>query len=156
MPVVPIGLAPNAPMGSVATWYPRNRDLRDAVRFGVSPIGTKHDFDKLNEDLLADKADYVFSTTIDTMHAIHTSKKAVKLQDRGRYQVNLARENVPVYKRADTDTKSEVFGTTPPGMTSIATDCRVTGLEGDGPYWRKSTMMVKDLWLWGYIHNDDV
>ena len=40
MPVVPIGLAPNAPMGSVATWHPRNRDLRDVVRFGVSPIGT--------------------------------------------------------------------------------------------------------------------
>ena len=89
------------------------------------------------------------------MLAIHTSKKAVKLQDRGRYQVNLARENVPVYKKADTDTKSEVFGTTPPGMTSIATDCRVTGLEGYGPYWQVHHM-EKDLWLWGYIHNDDV
>jgi hypothetical protein len=87
----------------------RTRDLRDVVRFGVSPIGTEHDFDKLNEDLLADKADYVFSTTIDIMIAIHTSKKAVKLQDRGRYQVNLARENVPVYKKVDN--KSEVFGT---------------------------------------------
>ena len=40
MPVVPTGLAPNAPMGSVATWHPRTRDLRDVVRFGVSPIGT--------------------------------------------------------------------------------------------------------------------
>ncbi|MCI0427393.1 MAG: hypothetical protein L0Z46_05210 [Nitrospiraceae bacterium] len=98
MPVVPIGLVPNATMGSVATWHSQTRDLRDVVRFVVSPIGTKHDFDKLNEDLLADKADYVFSTTIDIMLAIHTSKKAAKFQDWGRYQVNLARENAPVYE----------------------------------------------------------
>lgn len=78
-------------------------------------IGTKHDFDKLIEDLLADKADYVFSTTIDTMLTIHTSEKAVKLQDRGKCQVNLARENVPVCKKADTDPESEIFGTTHEG-----------------------------------------
>lgn len=84
---------------------------------------------------------------------IHTSKKAVRLQDPGRYQVNLARENDPVYKKADT--KSEVFGIKPPGMTNIATDRRGTGLEGDGLYWQVHHM-EKDFWLWGYLHNDDV
>lgn len=113
----------------------------------------KHDFDKLNENLLADKADYVFSTTIDLMLAIDTAKKAVRLQDRVRHQVALAREHVPVYKKADT--KSEVFATTPPGLTHIAADFHIPGFEGDGPYWHVFHM-EKDLWLYGYIHNDDV
>jgi hypothetical protein len=116
-------------------------------------VGVKHDFDKLDEDLLADKADYVFSTTIDIVLAIHTTKKAVKLQDRAKHHVALARENVPVYKKASI--KSEVFGTTPPGMTHIDTDFRVTGFEGDGPYWHVFHM-EKKLWLYGYIHNDDL
>ena len=113
----------------------------------------KHDFDKLDEDLLADKADYVFSTTIDIMLAIHTAKKAERLQDRAKHHVTLVRENVPVYKKAST--KSELFGTTPLGMTHIDTDFRVTGLEGDGPYWHVFHL-EKDLWLLGYIHNGDV
>ena len=113
----------------------------------------KHDFDKLNEHLLADKADYVFSSTIDIMLAIHTTKKAERLQDRGRHTVELARENVHIYKKADVN--SEVAATIPQGMTRIGTDYYVPGLHDDGPYWRVHHM-EEDLMLWGYIHNDDV
>jgi hypothetical protein len=113
----------------------------------------KDDFAKLDEKLLADKADYVFSTAVDIILAIHTSRRAVRQQEHGRYYIALARENVPIYAKADV--KSKVVGTTPAGMNRIDTAFRVAGLEDDGPYWHVRHM-EKDFWLWGYIHNDDV
>ena len=82
----------------------------------------KDDFAKLDEHLLADKVDYVFSSTVNIILAIDTARRAVKWQDQGRYYLTLARENTPVYKKADA--KSKVVGTTPPGMTRIDTDYR--------------------------------
>jgi hypothetical protein len=113
----------------------------------------KYDLDKLNQDFLVDKADYVYSATVDVLLAMQTANNALKFKERGSYQIGLARENVPVYRKADT--KSEILGTTPPGMTSIATDYHVMGLEGDGPYWYVHHTEHKP-WLRGYIHNDDL
>ncbi len=106
----------------------------------------KHDFGKLDAATLADKADYVFSTTVDIALAIHASLKAVRWEQHGRYFLTLARDNVPVFEKADAGSK--VVGTTPAGMTRVDTDYRVTGLKGDGPYWHVHEM-TKDLWLWG-------
>jgi hypothetical protein len=113
----------------------------------------KHDFAKLDAMTLADKAEYVFSTTVDIALAINASRKAVRWTDHGHYFLNLARENVPVFQKADS--ASKVVATTPAGLTRIDTDYRVTGLQGDGPYWYVNEM-VNDIWIWGYIHNDDV
>lgn len=113
----------------------------------------KRDFGKLDATTLADKADYVFSTTVDIALAIHASRKAIKWEQHGQYFLKLARENVPVFEKADVTSK--VVGTTPVGITQIDTDYRVTGLKGDGPYWHVHEI-GKGVWLWGYIHNDDV
>jgi hypothetical protein len=113
----------------------------------------KHDFGKLDAATLADKAEYVFSTTVDIALAIHASRKATKWEQHGRYFLTLARENVAVYEKADVGSK--VVATTPAGMTQIDTDYRITGLKGDGPYWHVQNML-KDIRLWGFIHNDDV
>lgn len=113
----------------------------------------KHDFGKLDAATLADNAEYVFSTTVDMALAIHASRKAVRSKQHGRYFLELARESVPIYEKADVGSK--VAATTPTGMTQIDTDYRVGGLKGDGPYWHVHEM-AKDAWLWGYIHNDDV
>jgi len=113
----------------------------------------KNDFDKLDDKLLADKTDYVLSTTIDIFLAIGTAKKMERLQDRGQHFVNLAREGVPVYRKADI--KSEVVATTPAGMTKVWTEFYVTGLDGSGPYW-SVYHMEKDFWFRGFLNNDDV
>ena len=113
----------------------------------------KHDFGKLDAATLADKAEYVFSTTVDIALAMHASRKAVRWEQHGRYFLTLARENVPVYEKADVGSK--VVSTTPAGMARIDTDYRVPGLKGDGPYWHVHETDM-DIRLWGYIHNDDV
>ena len=113
----------------------------------------KYDFDKLDENLLADKADYVLSTTIDIFLAITTAKRMERLQNYGRHHLNLAKEGVPVYRKADN--RSEVVATTPSGMKKVWTEFYVTGLDGSGPYW-SVYHMEKDLWFRGYISNEDV
>lgn len=90
----------------------------------------KYDFDKLDDNLLADKADYVLSTTIDVFLAITTTKRMERLQDHGRHYLNLAKEGVPVYRKADN--RSEVVATTPSGMKKVWTEFYVTGLDGSG------------------------
>lgn len=113
----------------------------------------KHDFGKLDAATLADSAEYVFSTVVDMALAIHAARRAVRSKQHGRYLVTLAREGVPIYEKADIDSK--VTATTPVGMTQINTDYRVEGLRGDGPFWHVS-QMNKDTWIWGFVSNEDV
>jgi hypothetical protein len=65
----------------------------------------------------------------------------------------LARESVPIFEKADMTSK--VVATTPAGMTQLDTNFRVAGLKDPGPYWHVHGLH-SDLWIWGYIHNDDV
>ncbi len=113
----------------------------------------KHEFSKLDGHVLSDKIEYIFSTAIDVVLAIHTNRKTIQTSAYGSYYVNLAREGVPVYEKADNS--STVVGTTPPGMAKIGTDYRVLGLGGSTVYWHV-THLAKDAFLFGYIHNDDV
>ncbi len=113
----------------------------------------KHDFGKLDAATLSDNAEYVFSTTVDIALAINTSRKAVRWKQHGRYFLQLARECIPIYEKADIGSK--VAATTPTGMTQIDTDYRVSGLKGDGPYWHVHET-AKGTWLFGYVHDDDV
>jgi hypothetical protein len=113
----------------------------------------KHDFHKLDSRVLEDKVAYIFSTTIDVVLAIHTTRKAIKTANRGSYYLELAQANVPIFEKADT--KSKVIGNTPAGIGRIDTDFRILGFEGDGPYWHIHHI-EGDVMLWGYIHNDYV
>ena len=118
----------------------------------------KYDFNKLDDQLTADQADYIFSTTVDIFLAIDTHKKAIRLRSRdhahGRPCLNLAREGISVYFKADRT--SEIVGNTPSGMSQVWTDHKVTGLHGDGPYWFVISMEGEKPDFSGYIHNDDV
>lgn len=113
----------------------------------------KHDFDKLDKDLLGDKIEYIFSTTLDIILSIHKTRQGIRSSGYGRYHLELKQENVSVFEKADKNSK--VIVTTPPGMLKIETDFRVEGLEGDGPYWHVRNLKKK-LFIYGYIHNDDV
>ena len=114
----------------------------------------KYDFGKLDPEGLRDKADYVFATTLDIALALHTSKRALRYQNHSPYELKLAREEVPVYEKADKTSKQ--VGTTAAGKVTIETSFRVQGLQGDGEYWRVSDFFNGSSWIFGYIHNDDV
>lgn len=111
----------------------------------------KHDLDKLDTDTIADKAPYIYSTTVDVFLAMHTSRKKTKSQSYSSYVLNLKQEGVPVYAKADAT--SEMVGNTRPGQLSIGTDYHVPGLKGDGPYWFVRHL-EKGYFIMGYIHND--
>lgn len=118
----------------------------------------KYDFDKLEKELLEDKIEYIFSTTVDILFAIHTKKKNFKTSEYRNYCLELNAEIVPVHEKADE--KSNVVGRIPAGITKLKSDFYVTGLDGAGPYWFIQYSAVKDIadftkgrFLSGYIHN---
>lgn len=113
----------------------------------------KHEFGKLNRNVLADKIDYIFSATLDVVLSIHRTRQATQWADHGSYYLELAQEIVPIYKKADRGSESK--GYTPAGITRINTRYRVEGLNGDGIYWYVSHF-DDDIYLRGFIHNDFV
>ncbi len=84
------------------TFWNIRRLTPEVYRTGDKEWIIQHDFAKLDGGFLADKADYVFSTTVDVLLARQTAKNAVKYKNQGSYQMKLARGNVPVYRKADT------------------------------------------------------
>lgn len=113
----------------------------------------KHDFSKLDEEVLADKIEYIFSATLDVVLSIHRTRQATKWAERKNCYLELAQEGVPVLKKADKH--SEITGQTPAGMLRIDTDYRIEGLNGDGTYWHVSHY-EEGISLWGFIHGDYV
>ena len=113
----------------------------------------KNDFSKLDETVLTEKIEYIFSATLDVVLSIHRTRQATKWAERKNYYRELTQESVPVFKKADK--KSEVTGQTPAGMLRIDTDYHVDGLRGDGVYWHVSHHK-EGISLWGFIHGDYV
>jgi hypothetical protein len=113
----------------------------------------KYDFDKLESEILKDKIEYIFNTTIDIIFSIHSKKENIKTSDYRNYYLELKQEEVPVFEKADSGSK--IVGKTPPGLTKIGCKYHIIGLNGDGPYWMVSHFEEK-VFLFGYIHNDYV
>jgi hypothetical protein len=113
----------------------------------------KHEFVKLDAELLADKIEYIFATTIDVVLELHTARKAVKSPMYGRYYLELLKDCVNVYEKADRTSK--VVATSPPDLLRLDTDYKVLGLQGDAFYWHVHDMGENHM-LWGFIHADDV
>ena len=95
-------------------------------------------FEKLKEDPVVDKADHIFSSTVDISLALSTTRKAQRLLNLRTFTVALANEGVSVYSKADKE--STVVGTTPPGMKVIRTNYSTQGLNNDGSYWHVLNM----------------
>lgn len=114
----------------------------------------KYDFGKLDNRILSDKIDYIFSATLDVVLSIHRTRMATQWIERGKYFIELTQEKVPLYKKADKS--SEVIDYTPSGMTRIDTDYRVDGLDDDGPYWHVSHFEKDGKFFHGFVHNDFV
>ncbi len=113
----------------------------------------KEDFCKLDKEFLADKIEYILTTTIDVVLGLHTARKAIETSGYGQYYLELNRDGVSVYENADKNSK--VVASTPPSALRINTDYRVSGLKGDATYWHV-TGVTEGQHLWGFIHEEDV
>lgn len=113
----------------------------------------KEEFGKLDDSVLHDRIDYIFSATLDVVLSIHRTWQATKWIDRGKFYMDLKQENVPVYEKADKN--SNVKTHTPAGVTRLDTDYRIEGLNDDGPYWHVAHF-GDGFSVWGFIHNDFV
>ena len=114
----------------------------------------KHDFDKMDSAVLADKAEYIFSTATDVLLSIHANRRKTRPSEYGSYFVELTSDNVPVYEKADLNSK--VVSHSPAGLLRMQTAFRITGLDGGGPYWSVHHFEKGQPFLIGYIHNDHV
>lgn len=113
----------------------------------------KEDFDKLDKEFLADKIEYIFSTTVDVALGLHTARKEVKTRDYGRYYLDLRKECVSIFEKADKTSK--IICTTPPKLIRIDTDYRVLGLQGDAVYWHVSHYS-EECHFRGFVHTENV
>ncbi len=116
----------------------------------------KHDFDKLDPRILSDKIEYILTTTINIMLCIHTVRKSIRTSDYGNYYLELNKEGVPVYEKADVT--SNIVGYTPPEMKRIDTDYRVTGFDGESVFWHVNHYKKDELdsLLYGFISSEYV
>jgi len=111
----------------------------------------KRDFDKLDYEILVDKIQYIYDTTINIVFSIHSVRNTIRTAEYQKYHITLHRDEAPVYEKADRN--SAIVRTVPKGLFQIDCDHCVDGFEGDGPYWYVAQFLDKDFVV-GYIHND--
>lgn len=112
----------------------------------------KRDLDLLTDEALAKNVDYVFSSAVEAVLAIHTKKRSIKSPKYASFEVTVAREGIPVFRKADKNSVLE--GTTPPGLTKLTADFDIEGLDGER-YWRVSSIQPGKL-LYGYVLQSDL
>jgi hypothetical protein len=113
----------------------------------------KHDLAKLEQDGIRERAEYVLDTTINLLVSADQRNAATRFPGHDRYSVELRRDQIPVYSKADTN--SEVVTTTPPGLMQLDVDFSVPALHGNGEFWHVFHF-EKELKIWGYIQADCV
>lgn len=113
----------------------------------------KHEFDKLEKEILEDKIEYIFNSTVDIVLSIHVKRESIKSKDYREFFLELKQDKVPVLEKADAT--SNVIGTTPAGLTKLKCEYHIIGLKGDGPYW-KILHIGEEIMLSGFIENNFV
>lgn len=111
----------------------------------------KSDFNVLDVDGIQERAEYVFSATVDIALAIQASNRAVQWHGFDRYTAKLAKANVSVYEKADRS--SVVVAVTPDFMNDVLVDFHIMGLKNDDFYWY---VVDTSHDIYGYVHNDDI
>jgi hypothetical protein len=113
----------------------------------------KYDLAKLDETILSDKIEYIFSASLDVVLSLHRTWQATQSGPHENYVLHLKNEEVPIYAKADVN--SQVVGVTPLGVTTVDTNYWIEGLNGDGPYWHISYFQ-QGMSLFGFVHTDFV
>ena len=108
----------------------------------------RHEFRKLDAEVLAERIEYIFNATLDVVLSIHRTRQAAVWSEGGKYVCTLSQELVPVHKKADES--SEVVAHTPKGLYEVTADFRIEGLNGDAEYWHIAHFGNGH--VWGYVH----
>lgn len=113
----------------------------------------KHEFKKMDEEGIKERAEYVLNTTVNLFVAAEQKIAATRSLEYRRYFVSLKRDEVPVYEKADT--ASKVVSISPKGVTKLFVDFTVPALRGEGIFWH-ANHYEDELSVWGYIFEDEV
>lgn len=151
-----------------------NRIDQDLLKQGASPVdfwnlwrltpnvyrfretkewSIQRDFDKFEEKTLADKTEYIFTTTIDLMLAIHSHRKNIKNREYSQYYIELASANTPIYEKADKNSQITMF--TPAEVDRLITDYSIPGLDGKGCFYHISDYNSKNF-FYGFVSADHI
>lgn len=122
-------------------------------RKGEKEWVVKEEFQKLEKEGIAERAEYVLDTTINLFVSMDQKRKALKSVEWKNYYVTLHKPKVPLYEKADKTSK--ILGYTPEELEKLYVEYYVPGLKGEGIFW-KVAHFEDGLHLWGYIHNDDL
>lgn len=112
----------------------------------------KHELNKLEEEGIKERAEYVLDTTINILVIADNKLKKSKTLTHNKYFIDLKHEKVPVYEKADR--ASKVVQHTPENLLKIYVDSSVTSLDGANIFWEVSHF-EDDVYIQGFIDNDD-
>ena len=113
----------------------------------------REEFKKLDPDALVNEVEYLFGAAINVALGYQASRQRIRLSGFDRYTAALRREEVCVYQKADR--RSREVGRIPKGQKAVSADYWVRGLTDDDFYWHVK-VVTDDIYLVGFIHNDDV
>jgi len=113
----------------------------------------KMEFHKLDEDGIEQRAEYVLDTIINLFVTVDQKSSGSRSANRGAYFVNLKRDKIPIYQKADK--RSKVAGETPQGSRRVLADYTVTGFDQKSLFLHVSGSEDGGF-LSGYIDNDEV
>lgn len=129
-----------------------------------SDWAVSEDLDLFEADGLQARAEYVFQSVCEIVLTVDAKQRADLHRPSVLHSVVLKQDQVSVYKKADR--KSELVGTTPPGVMELIVSRRVQGLCGDGHYYQVMNMpgvfSEEDVsegvkrFLFGYVHEETV
>ncbi len=111
----------------------------------------KDDFDKLDEKVLDDNIDYIFSKTIEIVLSLHAARRRIMWSSSGtKWFIKLNQEKVPLHEKADEN--SSIVEYTPEGLCKVHVSFSIRGINDDSEYWHVSHF-DDGVFLSGYLHS---
>lgn len=116
----------------------------------------KNELQKIETASIGENAVYVFNSTVDLVLRLYERRRAIRVGELKRFEVNLIREGVPLYGKADKG--SPVRDVTGPGVRKLVVTASCPAFDGSGRFWIVSHLesMEKMKWYSGYLSDEDV
>ena len=107
----------------------------------------------MDEEGIEERAEYILNTTVNLFVTADQKMAATKYLGYQKYFIELKREEVPVYEKADTT--SRIVASVPRGVKKLFVDFTVPALHGEGVFWHVAHY-EDELSVSGYISADEI